>query len=115
MSAETVLNEVSDRVNEIVPASVEITEIEFEGSVVVIYTKSMEEYAKLYQLWGEVRKRNIGEVRRIVMKHRPVNIGPMMPSGAIDLMQELIDGLNDAIADHERKKNKKCCATGGKK
>jgi KH/beta-lactamase-domain protein len=45
MSAETVLNEVSARVNEIVPASVEITEIEFEGSVVVIYTKSMEEFA----------------------------------------------------------------------
>jgi KH/beta-lactamase-domain protein len=45
MSAETVLNEVSKVVNEIVPASVEITEIEFEGSVVVIYTKNLDEFA----------------------------------------------------------------------
>ncbi len=45
MSAETVLNEVSSIVKEIVPAGVEITEIEFEGSVVVIYTKNLEEFA----------------------------------------------------------------------
>jgi len=45
MSAETVLNEVSKVVKEVVPASVEITEIEFEGSVVVIYTKSLNEFA----------------------------------------------------------------------
>jgi KH/beta-lactamase-domain protein len=45
MSAETVLNEVSKVVKEVVPASVEITEIEFEGSVVVIYTKNLNEFA----------------------------------------------------------------------
>jgi len=45
MSAEKVLNEVSKVVKEIVPENVEITEIEFEGSVVVIYTKNLEEFA----------------------------------------------------------------------
>ncbi len=45
MSAESVLKEVSATVKEVVPANVEVTEIEFEGSVVVIYTKNLEEFA----------------------------------------------------------------------
>jgi KH/beta-lactamase-domain protein len=45
MSAETVLNEVSTVVKDTVPSGVEITEIEFEGSVVVIYTKNLDEFA----------------------------------------------------------------------
>lgn len=45
MSAESVLKEVSETVKDVVPASVEITEIEFEGSVVVIYTKNLDEFA----------------------------------------------------------------------
>ncbi len=59
MSAETVLNEVSSTVNGIVPASVEITEIEFEGSVVVIYTKSMEEFADNSEIVREFRNRRV--------------------------------------------------------
>ena len=45
MSAESVLNEVTDTVKRTVPENVEITEIEFEGSVVVIYTKNLDEFA----------------------------------------------------------------------
>ncbi len=45
MSAESVLNEVTDTVKRTVPENVEITDIEFEGSVVVIYTKNLDEFA----------------------------------------------------------------------
>ncbi|UCF07193.1 MAG: beta-CASP ribonuclease aCPSF1 [Thermoplasmata archaeon] len=45
MSAESVLNEVSATIKKTVPENVEVTEIEFEGSVVVIYTKNLDEFA----------------------------------------------------------------------
>jgi KH/beta-lactamase-domain protein len=68
MSAETVLNEVSSTVKDIVPAGVEITEIEFEGSVVVIYTKNLDEFAENNEI---VRKLAQSLRRRVDIRPDP--------------------------------------------
>ena len=74
MSAETVLNEVSNTVNEIVPASVEITDIEFEGSVVVIYTKNLDEFADNSEI---VRKLAQSLRRRVDVRPDPSLLAEM--------------------------------------
>lgn len=45
MSAESVLREAAAVVEKIVPSKIEITEIDFEGPVFVIYTKNLEAFA----------------------------------------------------------------------
>lgn len=44
MSVEEVLREARRAVDEVIPTTVRITDIEFEGSTVVIYTKDIEEF-----------------------------------------------------------------------
>ncbi len=46
MSVEKVLREARRAVDEVIPTTVRITDIEFEGSIVVIYTKDIEEFTK---------------------------------------------------------------------
>ncbi|MFP4185478.1 MAG: beta-CASP ribonuclease aCPSF1 [Candidatus Natronoplasma sp.] len=46
MSVEDVLNEAKEAIDEILPASVRITDIQFEGSVIVIYTKDMDKFTE---------------------------------------------------------------------
>ena len=46
MSVEDVLNEAKEAIDEVLPASVRITDIQFEGSVIVIYTKDMEKFTE---------------------------------------------------------------------
>ncbi|NYT12494.1 MAG: beta-CASP ribonuclease aCPSF1 [Methanomassiliicoccales archaeon] len=61
MSAERILEEARDQVKRIVPSEVDITSIEFEGPVVVIYTQDMEKFASnndiVRQLAQGLRKR----------------------------------------------------------
>ncbi len=45
MSAEKILEEAREQVKKIIPSEVEITSIEFEGPIVVIYTRDMEKFA----------------------------------------------------------------------
>jgi len=45
MSAERVLEDARKQIRKIAPADIDITSIEFEGPVVVIYTKDMEKFA----------------------------------------------------------------------
>ena len=45
MSAEKILEEARDQVRKIVPSHIDVTSIDFEGPVVVIYTKDMEAFA----------------------------------------------------------------------
>ena len=46
MSLNTVLNEVKQVIRDIVPNNVEITQVEFEGPLVVIYTKDMDPFTE---------------------------------------------------------------------
>ncbi|MFO8109078.1 MAG: beta-CASP ribonuclease aCPSF1 [Thermoplasmata archaeon] len=46
MSVEGVLNEARRAINDVITPSVQITDIEFEGSTIVIYTKDLEEFTK---------------------------------------------------------------------
>ncbi|MGM0510026.1 MAG: beta-CASP ribonuclease aCPSF1 [Thermoplasmatota archaeon] len=43
---EDVLNQAKKAVNDIIPASVQITDIEFEASTIVIYTRDIEEFTR---------------------------------------------------------------------
>ena len=45
MSAETILEDAREQVRKIVPSTVDITSIDFEGPLVVIYTKDMEAFS----------------------------------------------------------------------
>ena len=61
MSLEDILNNAKDIVRKVVPSTVEITDVEFEGPTVVIYTKSMDIFAEnndlVRQLAQSLRKR----------------------------------------------------------
>src|SRR3989442_9555461 len=61
MSIEDILNEAKAVVKKVVPDHVEITQIDFEGSVIVIYTKNMEAFAEsndiVRQLAQNLRRR----------------------------------------------------------
>jgi KH/beta-lactamase-domain protein len=85
MSAETVLNEVSTTVKDIVPASVEITEIEFEGSVVVIYTRNLDEFANNSEI---VRKLAQSLRRRVDIRPDPSLLAE--PEEAETVIKEIV-------------------------
>jgi uncharacterized protein len=61
MSAERILEDAREQVKRTVPAEVDITAIEFEGPIVVIYTKDMEKFASnndiIRQLAQALRRR----------------------------------------------------------
>ena len=45
MSIERILEEAEKEIRKIVPSSISITSIDFEGPIIVIYTKNMDEFA----------------------------------------------------------------------
>ncbi len=61
MSVEDILEEAKEAVREIVSRTVRITDIQFEGSVVVIYTKDMDEFTEdsdtMKKLAGKLKRR----------------------------------------------------------
>ncbi|MFQ5909146.1 MAG: beta-CASP ribonuclease aCPSF1 [Thermoplasmata archaeon] len=68
MSVERILRDAEKVVRKVVPADVEITKIELEGPVVVIYTKSMEEFAENNDI---VRQLAQGMRRRVAIRPDP--------------------------------------------
>ncbi|MFP4545874.1 MAG: MBL fold metallo-hydrolase, partial [Methanomassiliicoccales archaeon] len=68
MSAEKILDEAREQVKKIVPSDVDITSIEFEGPVVVIYTKDMNKFASNNDI---VRKLAQGLRRRVAIRPDP--------------------------------------------
>ncbi|MCJ2512719.1 MAG: hypothetical protein LN409_05165, partial [Candidatus Thermoplasmatota archaeon] len=46
MGIEQVLEDARETVKKTVPSNVEVTDIDFEGPVIVIYTKNLDEFAK---------------------------------------------------------------------
>jgi KH/beta-lactamase-domain protein len=61
MSLNSVLNQVKQEIRDIVPKDVEITQVEFEGPIVVIYTKSISQFTEnndiIRQLAKALRRR----------------------------------------------------------
>ncbi|UCC92734.1 MAG: beta-CASP ribonuclease aCPSF1, partial [Thermoplasmata archaeon] len=68
MPAEQFIKEAEETVGRIVPRSVEITSIEFEGPTVVIYTKNLEAFATSNEL---VRQLAQGLKRRVAIRPDP--------------------------------------------
>ncbi|MFQ6106041.1 MAG: beta-CASP ribonuclease aCPSF1 [Thermoplasmata archaeon] len=68
MSVERILQDAEKVVRKVVPAEVEITKIELEGPVVVIYTKSMGEFAENNDI---VRQLAQGMRRRVAIRPDP--------------------------------------------
>jgi KH/beta-lactamase-domain protein len=68
MSAERILEEAREQVRKIVPATINITSIDFEGPVVVIYTRDMEAFATNNDI---VRQLAQGLRRRVAIRPDP--------------------------------------------
>ncbi|MFP4609211.1 MAG: beta-CASP ribonuclease aCPSF1 [Candidatus Aenigmatarchaeota archaeon] len=62
MSVEDILEEAKEAVREIVSRTTRITDIQFEGSVIVIYTKDMEEFTEE----SDIMKKLAGKLKRRV-------------------------------------------------
>ena len=68
MSAERILEDTREQIRKIAPSDVNITAIEFEGPVVVIYTKDMEKFAANNDI---VRQLAQGIRRRVAIRPDP--------------------------------------------
>ncbi len=85
MTLETVISEAKDIVNKVVPDSVELTRIEFEGPVVVIYTRNIDVFADNQDI---VRQLAQGLRRRVAIRPDPSLLAS--PEEAEDIIKGLI-------------------------
>ena len=85
MPVEQFIKEAEETVGRIVPKSVEITSIEFEGPTVVIYTKNLEAFATSNEL---VRQLAQGLKRRVAIRPDPEML--LEPEKAEDKIKEII-------------------------
>src|SRR2546426_7616668 len=85
MSIEDILDEAKAVVKKVVPDHVEITQIDFEGPVIVIYTKNMEAFAESNEI---VRQLAQNQRRRIQVRPDPSVL--MKPEDADPVIRELI-------------------------
>ncbi len=85
MAVEQFLKDAQDIVGRIVPKSVEITSIEFEGPTVVIYTKSLEAFATNNEI---VRQLAQGLKRRVTIRPDPEML--LEPEKAEERIREII-------------------------
>ncbi len=74
MSVEGVLSDARKAIDEVISTSVQITDIEFEGSTIVIYTKDMEEFTKGNEV---VRKLAERLKRRVSIRPDPSLLDPV--------------------------------------
>lgn len=68
MSIESVLNNIKSEVKRIVPSSIEITEIELEGPIIVIYTKNLQQFAENNEIVRELAQ---GLRKRVAIRPDP--------------------------------------------
>src|SRR5437879_13144732 len=63
MTIEDILNDARSVVKKVVPDHVEITQVDFEGPTIVIYTKNMEVFAEpndlVRQIAQQLRRRSV--------------------------------------------------------
>ncbi len=99
MSVDSILRDAEKVVRKVVPKDVEITEIELEGPVVVIYTKSMEEFAENNDI---VRQLAQGMRRRVAIRPDPSLLSPT--EEAEESIREIIPEdakITDIYFEHE--------------
>lgn len=56
MTAEDVLREIKGKVRSVIPPSIDISDVEFEGALVVIYTKHPDKFAERDDLVKQLAK-----------------------------------------------------------
>ncbi|HNU36594.1 MAG TPA: beta-CASP ribonuclease aCPSF1, partial [Methanomassiliicoccales archaeon] len=71
MSAEKILEDAREQVRKIVPSNVDITSIDFEGPLVVIYTKDMEAFASGNDMVRQIAQ---GLRRRVDVRPDPTTL-----------------------------------------
>jgi len=99
MSAERILEEAREQIKKIVPAEVDITAIEFEGPVVVIYTKDMEKFASNNDI---IRQLAQGLRRRVSIRPDPSLLAD--PETVEKKLKEIIPEeaqITDIYFDHD--------------
>lgn len=79
MSLESILSEAKDVVRKVVPSNVEISKIDFEGPMVVIYVKSLEAFANNQDI---VRQLAQSLRRRIAIRPDPSLLSPLQEAEA---------------------------------
>src|SRR3989442_9235668 len=85
MSIEDILNDAKAVVKKVVPDHVEITQIDFEGPVIVIYTKNMEAFAESNEIVRQLAQNLRGRIQV-----RPDPSVLMKPEDADPVIRELI-------------------------
>ncbi len=99
MSAERILEEARDQVKKIVPSEVDISSIEFEGPVVVIYTQDMEKFASNNDI---VRQLAQGLRRRVTIRPDPSMLAD--PEAVENRLREIIPEdaqITDIYFEHD--------------
>src|SRR5437773_2520432 len=85
MTIEDILNDARSVVKKVVPDHVEITQVDFEGPTIVIYTKNMEVFAESNDLVRQIAQQLR---RRIVVRPDPSLLAP--PDEAEKVIREVI-------------------------
>src|SRR5216117_3815804 len=85
MTIEDILNDARSVVKKVVPDHVEITQVDFEGPTIVIYTKNMEVFAESNDLVRQIAQQLR---RRIVVRPDPSLLAP--PDEADKVIREVI-------------------------
>src|SRR3990172_11692874 len=85
MSIEDILSDARSVVKKVVPDHVEITQVDFEGPTIVIYTKNMEVFAESNDLVRQIAQQLR---RRIVVRPDPSLLSP--PEEAEKVIREVI-------------------------
>src|SRR5438067_12404830 len=95
MSIEDILNDARSVVKKVVPDHVEITQVDFEGPTIVIYTKNMEVFAESNDLVRQIAQQLR---RRIVVRPDPSLLAP--PDDAAKVIREAIPAEAQATGIH---------------
>src|SRR2546430_5580826 len=85
MTIEDILNDARSVVKKVVPDHVEITQVDFEGPTIVIYTKNMEVFAESNDLMRQIAQQLR---RRIVVRPDPSLLAA--PDEAEKIIREVI-------------------------
>ena len=99
MSAEKILEEAREQVRKIVPSTINITEIDFEGPVVVVYTRDMEAFANNNDI---VRQLAQGLRRRVAIRPDPTMLAD--PESVEKRIREIIPPeaeITDIYFEHD--------------
>ncbi|MDD1770290.1 MAG: beta-CASP ribonuclease aCPSF1, partial [Methanomassiliicoccales archaeon] len=99
MSAERILEEAREQVRKIVPSQIDITSIDFEGPIVVIYTRDLETFASNNDI---IRQLAQGLRRRVAIRPDPAMLAD--PESVEKRIREIIPPeaeITDIYFEHD--------------